>query len=450
MFKKEKLQRFPALLLCAAMLAALLGGCAEEVGPDKPAGGGGGKEEIKEAAPAELLSAALEGTRTDLEERFGASMLAGFSGMAENKALTAMVDVSFPDELGEIAGSITGSAVFDGITGQARADLVISTDDTPLGVYYSPEFMGVSCEKVFGDGTYYGLRPYGFYEQLNGSALAELVDLDMDSVRKLDEILESVPKDVNVFTAPEMDRIFKVLHELIEKVELTTQDTTITRGGRELRGKDYKAVLSSDELADILTQMATAMPDWVLVYGLGTGDDSAAAVSEAAEAIRRSGMETPVTFTVVDGKLLHVSAQYKKDGGTVYLEAEFYGDNGSTLRLTVEPVFSLTLDLAAGVSAEVNAESTTKLDWATDGGLEFITYRGDVTDLCLEGTLTAEEGRVSFDGIWYSGERGDRNPLKISTTPGGQVSVPESMTNITELGARQLYSALMRAVFSLF
>lgn len=456
MFKKRTLQRVLALLVCAALLA-FAGGCADEEVPGTEDTAGAGPTETRGQpevpAPAQVLSEALDAARADLEERFAVSPLSGLKGLTDRGAITADIDITVPDEKGEPAGSLAGTVVYSAVSGEARASLTLSGEDIPLELYYGPEFLGVSCAKLFKDGAFYGLRPYGLTEQLAGSALADLVKLDMDAVAELDALLDSVPKDVNVFTAPEVDQMFRAAHELIGKLAYTTQEVTLTRGGEELRGTEFKTVLSAGELADFLKRLSTALPDWVLVYGLGTGDDSAAAVDEALEAIRQSGIETPLTLTVADGRLCHLSAEYAEVGGTVYLEAELYGDNGATILVTAEPGFSFTLDLSVGAVMELNVMddvgSSTKFGWTPEGEFEFITYRGDITDLALDGTLTASEGRVSYEGIWYSGERGDRNPLKLSTTPGGAVTPPETTRNITELSARELYTALMKAIISL-
>lgn len=451
MFKTGK--RLLAALMCAAALLTCLAGCGE----DRPAG-----SELTgpvrtgpvtpEATPRERLTAAVDKTMADLEARLDASLLAGLRGLTADDAITADVTVGFPDEAGEVLGTLSGKAVFNAGTGEARADLVISTDEMPLNIYYGPEFTGVSCKKLFGNETFFGLRPYGLTEQLQGSALAELIELDMDAVAQLDALLASVPQDVNVFTLPEKAQIENAVHELIAKLTLTAAADTVTVGGRELTGERFDAVIPAGDMADFLKALANALPEWVLAYGLGTGDDSAAAVDEALEALRQSGMETKVSFTVAEGKLRSFGAEYAENASTTWVSANLYGDNGETVTVTMEPCFAFTLDLHAGVLMELSVPQgqTTKLDWAGDGSLSFITYAGDYTDFALEGTLTAEGGSLRYDGIWYSGERGDRNVLTVSTTPGGEITPPADTRNITELTSRQLYGVIMKTVFNLF
>ena len=453
MFKTCK--RLLAAVLCVAALFACLAGCGE----DTPAGSElDGSEPVQtgpsepELTARERLTAAVDKTMADLQARLDASPLAGLRGLSADDAITADVTVGFPDEAGELLGTLSGTAVYNAATGQARVDLVISTDEMPLDIYYGPEFAGVSCQKLFGDEVFYGLRPYGLSEQLRGSALAELVELDMDAVAQLDALLASVPQDVNVFALPEKEQIDNAIHALLARLDPTASKAAVTVDGREVRGERFEAVIPAGDMADFLKALSNALPDWVLAYGLGTGDDSAAAVDEALEALRQSGMETEAAFIVADGMLRHISARYAENGSTTLVETELYGDNGETVRVAVEPLFTFTLDLHAGVLMELTVPQgqATKLDWAEDGTLSFITYAGDYTDFALEGTLTAEDGKVRYDGIWYSGERGDRNVLTVATAPGGVIEPPAQTRNITELSKRQIYGALMKAVFNLF
>lgn len=452
MFNARKLQRVLAALLCAAALLTVLDGCVEErEQPNAPAQAVPKEDTDKEPTPAKLLASALDAARADLTDRFGASPLAGLTELAPDGILTVQGAITLPGKPGQVPEELEGSIVLDRRTGQARADLAVSADKTPLGIWYSPEFAGISCGKLFGDEAFYGLRPYGLAEQLSGSALAELLGLNMEAVGELDKVLDSTPEDVDVFKAPEVDKIFALTHELIDTMELRTEKETLTLGGRELKAVRYEADLPANGLADYLKRLFTAAPDWVLLYGLGTGDENAAAVGEVLEDIRRAGGQTYLTFTVAEGKLYSVRAEYGQDGWPKAVEAQLYGENGDTLRLTA-PDFELTVDLSDGAAMELNVSdgSSTRFGWTREGEFEFITYRGDITGLCLSGTLSAEDGRLRYEGTWCSGQRGEGSPLRFSTAPGGTITPPDTTRSLTELSSRQLSTALMRTLFDLF
>lgn len=451
MFRMRKLRSVLALILCASALLMCLSGCVnkdDNVGPGTPPDEDRPVEDDKND-PAELLSSALSATKEDLEQRFVSSPLSGLTGITSDNAVTAEFDVSFPDEGGSAAGSVTGNAVLNTHSGEVLADCSMSANGIPFSVYYGPEFAGISSEELFGDGTLYGLRPYGLVDQLSGSALAELVKLDMDAVAELDGILNSIPKDVNVFTAPFMDKVFNATKDLVNGLSLKLTETAITRGGKEQSAYSLSASVPSDKLADYLKSLANALPEGLLLYGIGSGDGSAAAVDEALESIRQSGASTPITFTVSDGKLYHISAEYRTDEGAVQLEAELYGDNGKTVLVVAEPYFSVSIDLSDGVSMKAYTGSDVSLDWAP-GGEFTLTASDGGTDLGLEGTFTADGGRLSYNGVWYTGGRDSALPLKFVTSPGGQVSAPENTSNLSELTSRQLYSILMKVILNIF
>lgn len=437
-------------LVCAAALMLCIAGCQEKVpdGDGKPAGSEDPVNGSVEPTPAEILSAALDATYEDLTARFEASPLAGFKGMVSQGALTAEYDITVPDDQGDPLGSFSGTAVLDTARGTMRAGCALPPDGTSLELWYSPEFCGISGQ-VFKDGAFYGLRPYGLREQLEGTDLAGLFELDMDAVSRLDEILGRIPGDVGLIALPEFDSLIAATKDALEKADLTAEKAELERGGRKMEGLTCSATLSAGELADYLGELAARMPGARIVYGLITGQDSVTGLDAALEEIRGSGAQVPVRFTVAEGKLWHISAEYRQDGSTVYVEAELYGDSGSAVELTVEPYFRLSLDLSDGVVLTIDGESKTDLNWSADGTLEFITYRYDITDLCLEGKLTAENGRVSYDGIWYSGERGDRNPMTLRTSPGGTAVEPQVTKNLAELSTRQLYETLLKLIFGL-
>ena len=87
--------------------------------------------------------------------------------------------------------------------------------------------------------------------------------------------------------------------------------------------------------------------------------------------------------------------------------------------------------------------------WEPDGALNYNSYTMDITDFALEGTASVEDGAARFDGIWYRGERGDRNPLTLTLTQGGTVASPAETKNAGALTEADLARLTLKLMFEL-
>ncbi len=400
-----------ALTLALSACSKTPGGGPDE--PDEPSGPSSPEpEEPRALDPKEVILAAFDASEADLKSRFAASRLNDLSKLANLASFTARYALGIPDDSGELLGTAEGTLTYERLSG--RASLTVSLPDLGFDgeLYYSPEFLGFTSDKLRGD-VYYGLVPSDMASQLEGTPFAELFELDLDSVRELDALLESVPTDIGVYREGAPDAALRLTRELIESMTLELAETS---GGYELTGE-----ISPDALADYLDSLAALIPAL----------DAEAAVEE----IRASAAPARAAFTVYDGKLTHLAAEFED----YRLDAELYGGDGSTISVALDPLFTLELSLSGGVTLSVRSDSVTDLDWAEDGAFTFITSRNDITDLALEGSLAATDTTLDFDGIWYSGERGDRNPLTLSLASGGEVTEPSATRDIGELTTRDLY-----------
>lgn len=439
MFTK-KLHKPVVLLLIAAMLLTMLAGCGDNEETPPPTSGPEPTQqqdptEPPGPTPNEILSAAFEASMGDLRARFDASPLSRLTGLTGEGSRTVEFDTSMPEENNL---HLTGTLIADSASGMA--DLTLTFPDAGLTAlcHYDSEFLGVSLEKLFGDKRYYGLRPYGITQQLEGSAFASILELDMNAIAQLDEALSAIPREKRPASAPLLDTFTALALDYIGKAELKTE------------GDEFSCVLTSRELAEFLKKYAESCPvleDVFAVLG-GTGDLDAVLAS-----IEKDGADTALTFLVAGERVRHISAEYKKPDGTVYLEAELYGVTGDLLSVTLEPYFTLELTLNGGVHMALNTSTgdgaDTSLNWAADGTLDFITYSNDVTNLALEGTLTVDGGNMRYEGIWFSGNRGDRNPITLTVAPGGEVKVPEETVSLAELSEREIFRIIARSVIGL-
>ena len=415
-------RRILALLLAAAALA-LTGGCDGGESPLPP----DGPQQPDGADPdyAAMLTDALGVTERDLTARFQASRAYALAQAAEYSHLTADFTLDWPDKQGERGGSVTGMLLYDKRDGTAQIDASVPEGELNFSFTYSPEFVGLSCPDVFGESGYFGLEPKNFREQLDGSALAELMEIDLDTLSLLDGILDATPPDVHVYRETWTETVMRLARSLAATLDFSAEDATITRGDKTYTGANLRGAVDAQTLAKCLEDLSVHSP--------------APELKSAAEAVRQAGRGADVTFTVADGKLWHVSGEYEDGGSTVYLEAEFYGDDGTLVSVAVEPYFHFELILSDDISLTWDGQTKTLLTWDEDGAFSFITHRNDVTDLALEGTLTAAEDAIAYQGIWYSGERGDRNALQITLREGGQVTVPQERRSLADVPETELY-----------
>lgn len=435
MFFSKKLPKAVYILLAAVLLMTALAGCGDNGGdptdvPEPTAD----TQTVSGPTPNEVLATAFKTSMGDLKARFDTSPLSRLSGLTGSGSRTVEFDTSLPEE----GLAFNGTLIADSVSGMADLTLRIPDLDLTALCHYDSEFLGVSCRDIFGDDRYYGLRPYGLTEQLQGSALASMLELNMDAIAQLDAALDAVPRRERPDSAPLFDTFTELALDLIGKAELKAKDGSFT------------AVLPARELAGFLRTFSERCPSLgELLPSLGGTQDLNTVIST----IESGGVDTVLTFAVSGDRVRHISAEYNKPDGTVYLEAELYGETGDLLRVTLEPYFTLELTMGKDVHMALNVQTgdcpKTTLDWAAGGTLNFITYSNDVTDLALEGTLTVQGDKAHYEGIWFSGNRGDRNPITLTVTPGGEVKAPEETVPLTSLKERDLFRIITHTVMGL-
>lgn len=386
----KSLKKSGAFLLAALLLGAALSGCGKKE-PDI-AVGFDARTELKAAAAA---------TREDLTARFAASPAASVKDALPGGAYTVAFDAAALDREGE--ASLSGSLCADDNAGTGILDVTFPLGDNPVSVRlsYAPDFVGLSSPTLLGDETFYGLAPYDFAGQLEGSALASLLQLDIQAMARFDGILASLSQTRQV-----PDLMNYLDGTFIDSLTLTVRETTLLRGGQELA-----AYQISDE-------------------------------------------EKDVHYTVAQGRLFHVSASLLSqtesgEAETVWLEMEFYGDNGQSVQIVAEPYVSLELDFTDGLSANLYTGRgdgvTVSGSWKEDGSLSFSLYEGDVERLALSGALTFSGGGFTYAG--YASTAQDIGQTReydvtVSCTPGATVPVPGQTRNLAEMDEGSLYNLL--------
>lgn len=433
MFTEKSYRKSLSLLLSAALLIACLAGCNRTEVP--PASGGSEPTETQgepEPDPREVLSPAFQGAMDDVRARYDASRLPALMELFESQTLT----VDFTSPAAEESPSLSGTLTSDLEAGMA--DLALSSPELALEAlaHYDSEFIGISSEAIFGDQRYYGLRPYGLREQLEGSALASMLKIDMEELSRLDEAIGALPAYERAPSGPILDPFTACSLELIRELDWSVEKDS------------YSATLSPAQLAGFLRKLLDSSPALrALCASLG-GTESP---DDAIAAIESGGADTTLTLTVSGGRVRHISAKYNKPDGTIYLEVELYGESGELLLVTLEPYFNLELTLGDGehLSMHITDGETVKLDWAANGALDFIAYANDITDLALDGMLTLADGALSYDGVWTSGNAGVQNPLTLRCVSGGEVRVPEDTVPLTSLTERDIFRIITRTVIGM-
>ncbi len=455
-----------ALVLALSLLLtlSLLAGCGDEKektdGVSADAGSTATEPPEKDLPdPGETASAAIEATFTELADRMNRSPLGTVLTLLGSENLALDFSVGVPDEQGEVSATVAGNMALNKSSGCALFDGTLSSPggegedalSIPLKLWYSPEFMGVSSP-LFRDEVFYGVAPENMASQLEGSAFARLFSLDTASLSEADRFLSTIPGNVGVYKAGFLEGVQSSLAGLMKYRALDMAEVNILRGGQSLSGYTVTVRLSGEEMAGLLEDVTNLLPEGVLLYGLVSDSGQVLTLKDKLEQIREEAVPTAIELTVADGKLYHLSTAYTLDGVEHPVEAEFYGEDGRTVSVSVDPVFSFNLTLDGGVRFDMRTVSDTPtittLTWDSAGGFEFITYTADVTDLCLEGTASAENGVLTYGGIWYSGERGDRNPLSLTAGIGSQIVAPTEFRNVAELDQREIYSLAASLIFS--
>ena len=273
--KRSTLPRaLAALGLCLLML--LPAGCEKKAPPDggetQTAGPAPTLPPEEKPDPGKILSDAADVTLSDLEARLDASPLPALFALLEAEALTADVDVGFPDESGELALTVAGTVVYDSAGRRAGADLVLRIPsgegdgaELPLSLYYGPDFVGVASEKLGQPGLYYGLVPQDLKGQLAGSAIAKLLELDDDALDEAQAALDEAGA-IPALTAPGLvNSARSVLKDAAQNAELTLSESN---GGTVIT-----AALTGEEAGALLEDLAALLPPALASSPVDGGED---------------------------------------------------------------------------------------------------------------------------------------------------------------------------------
>ena len=438
------MKRFPKLiplLLSVLLVMSLVSGCEKTPSgtPNGNEGGGTADNQSSVSGPDTLgaLESAIDKTRDDLKARFEASNLGKAWELLSSPAFTAEYSAEKTSDDGESKSTVTGTAVQDRDSGTAFVTNRYEPEGYGLSLTYSPDFVGVASRELFGSDVFYGVDPKDMSSQLFGTPFSGIFSLDETGLGGIDGFLSALPEDAGVYGASFLDGAASALKSFLSGKELSADSAsdpcTVT------------AVLTPAETADLMGRLADLMPEGIMGYGMVSGDDSVLGFRETIEKLRASASDTPVSFTVSDGRLSHISASAAD--GAYSLEVELYGDSGSLLSVSLDPVLSFTLDLGEGVDFDMSTfwgyGSTTTMDWAPDGKFDYITYSTDITTLALEGTLNVSDSSLSYDGIWFTGERGDRDALTFTDTKGGTVQTPAKTKNLADLTEAELEKMIL-------
>ncbi len=442
------MKRFPKLiplLLSVLLVLSLVSGCEKTPSgtpsgtPNGDHGGGTADNQSSVSGPDALdaLEDAIDKTRDDLKARFGASDPGKAWELLSSPAFTAEYSAEKTSDDGESKSTVTGTAVQDRDSGTALVTNRYEPEGYGLSLTYSPDFVGVASRELFGSDVFYGVDPKDMSSQLSGTPFSGIFSLDEAGLGGIDGFLSALPEDAGVYGASFLDGAASALKSFLAGKELSADSAEDPR--------TFTAVLTPAETADLMGRLADLMPEGIMGYGMVSGDDSVLGFRETIEKLRSSASDTPVSFTVSDGRLRHISASAAD--GAYSLEVELYGDSGSLLSVSLDPVLSFTLDLGDGVDFDMFTSwcygSTTTLDWANDGKFDYITYSTDITTLALEGTLNVSDSSLSYDGIWFTGERGDRDALTFTVTRGGTVPPPAETKSLADLTEAELEKMIL-------
>ncbi len=441
-------RKLSALTLTLLLVLSLLAGCGgrKTSGPDNTGDAPASTPAETKHDPYDVLSEAVAAAAEDVRARLDATPIPAVLTLFDEPALSAQFDAGFPDEDGEIFGTLSGSLIFSAsdksasdpsesgpsasadvtLSAPSLAELGVYNTDLPLKLYYGSDFFGIASPELFGTETFFGLAPRNISGQLSGTPIARLLELDDAALAEADRAFNEIGPDPDCAAPGFTDDFAAFLLEFA-----SGRDAELTESG----GVTTVAIpLPSADARRLLTALAGLLPDGIT----GITVDFADTLGDRLSAINQSVGDSTLSFTLEDGRLQTVVLEDTRPVLTLSL----YGETGTEIAASVDTLANFTLELENGVrfdsSLGTEAPAITTLVWDADGNFDFITYRMDVTDLALHGAVSAEDGKLAYDGIWYTGERGDRNPLTFVLTPGGAVSAPAETKNAGELTQAEL------------
>ncbi len=458
---KHSLKRLLALTL-ALVLALSLAACSkgEDEGDGNFSPDGAGKSpdpaDIAASSPGEdplaYMTAAAEVTAADLARRYAGSPAAA---LRDVMGPSGQLDASFSFTDGDGMGASAALALaYD--SDAVRLDATINVEDLMEmagSVYLSRDFVGVQVPMVFGDETFYGLRPYDLYDQVSGSVLAqEMDDSALEAFKQIDEVLD-ILSDIKLPQGEAMEKLGDdIAKALTDGVEFAAEEYAGQRDGQDAQGWKISFVLDSEHMADAMETYTDALMSGVnrealdrlydMLYGSIDGMESFRGPDPDFSELRSSGTSCKFDVFVLDGRVSgfvmtpvsdegdqgslvmdfynngNITANVTSDGESVSFESAVSGGNGYTHVLTVtaggetatlttvwDSSGRLTLDMG---SPEGSAAFSTVLDVESDG-------------FSLAGlTVTAQGETLEI-------------PLAVSYTPGVSPEAPASTKNIFDL-----------------
>ncbi len=429
----KNLKKLTALLLSLILIAASLASC-------------GGKDGLDLSDPAGLLKSATEATAADLKERYSGSPLAAMGKVLSGDTYTA--DLSLGDDSTEVKGTL----LVDNAAQQVQLDGNVNSSGVgiDMGFYYSTEFMGVSMPVLTGD-TYYGLRPSGLTEQLQGSALAELLELDMESFAELDAVLESLSANTGNF-GDTVEKLQSLAQDAYSSSNLTAEAATIDVGGNQVDGAVITGSMEGAALADYYEKVFELLDGGVLdgmndLAGSDSEDEITADFNKFLDSIRNGNGTQKMSYEVADGKFIRSSAELTVDGDTYKFDTELYDDftvtiteGGDTVTLkshveSTDTGYTHTLNVSG---AATNMDITAKC--GSDGALDLsITADGDT--LTLTGTFASSDTSADITGkLTADGESLD---VTVSLKNSATITAPENRKNLGEMSEEELYALIL-------
>lgn len=432
--------KFLALLLAAALITLSLAGCGDK------------KNKVDLSDPEKLLTDAMSATQADISERYDASPLAAIAGTLTGNAMTAEFGLS------GAGAEITGTLLTDTATQQVSLALGVRSADESLslgldaGVYYSPEFVGISLPFLFGDDTYYGLRPSGIAEQLEGSVFADLFELDMDSIKALDDLLSSA-SDATFSPEEVMKKLEALNTSFSDSLELEAKQETVDFRGSSVDGIVITATADADTTADLVEGIYDIVFTDMLGSVTSLMDESelsemTAGMDEVVQDIRSGGIQTDLRYELADGHIARCLTTLHGEAESATIAFEFYDDitvtvtdsDGSVVTLVSHVdnsdgyAHTLTFDLGE------EGRSSISFDWKKDGAFALNVNDGGET-ASVTGTLKVEGGSVDLTGaIDYMG---DTAGLSLKLTDSANITVPSKSLNLGDMTEEEIYSMLM-------